>query len=377
MKIAIVQDDLMRRGGAEQVALTFHRAFPEAPIYTLCYQPELTYPEFKSAKIITSSYQRLVKTEEQMKRYFFPLGLLAMRQMKVEGFDVVLMSATFCAKYVKISKNTLVICYCHNPFRLAWEPESYPKIASASFFKKQLYRLVIKTLRKLDKASTKNIHYFIANSRIVASRIEKAYGTDKEIITINPPVKCNDFYISTDSKNYYLVVSRFEPYKKVELVLSVFRELNTPLMLVGNGSMIDEIKNMAGDNVTIRSKVPKDELAKLFANCKALIFPQFEDYGITPLEANASGRPVIAYGKGGVLETMEPYKNDASKASALFFDQQDEQSLKKALKEFETLQFSPDYIKAHARKFDEQVFIDKIAGVISSKLREHNPKVKT
>ena len=375
MKIAIVQDDLMRRGGAEQVALSFHRAFPDAPIYTLCYQPELTYPEFKSATIITSSYQRLVKTEEQMKRYFFPLGLMAMQQMRVEGFDVVLMSATFCAKYVKISKNTLVICYCHNPFRLAWEPESYPKIAAASFLKKKLYQIVIKTLRKLDKGSTKKIDYFIANSRIVAGRIEKAYGTDKEIIIINPPVKCNDFYISSDNKDYYLVVSRFEPYKKVDLVLSVFNELGMPLMLVGNGSMVDKIKDMAGNNITIKSKVPKGELAKLFANCKALIFPQFEDYGITPLEANAAGRPVIAYGQGGVLETMEPYTNDASKASALFFDDQSKQSLKEAIRKFETLQFNPEHIRAHAEKFDEQVFINKITGLIQSKLHEHNPRV--
>jgi len=376
MKIAIVQDDLMRRGGAEQVALSFHRAFPYAPIYTLCYQPELTYPEFKSATIITSSYQRLVKTEEQMKRYFFPLGLMAMQQMRVEGFDVVLMSATFCAKYVKISKNTLVICYCHNPFRLAWEPESYPKIAAASFLKKKLYQIVIKTLRKLDKDSTRKIDYFIANSRIVAGRIEKAYGTDKEIIIINPPVKCNDFYISSDSKDYYLVVSRFEPYKKVDLVLSVFNELGMPLMLVGNGSMVDKIKDMAGNNITIKSKVPKDELAKLFANCKALIFPQFEDYGITPLEANAAGRPVIAYGQGGVLETMEPYTNDASKASALFFDDQSKQSLKEAIRKFETLQFNPEHIRAHAEKFDEQVFINKITGLIQSKLHEYNQRIK-
>jgi len=375
MKIAIVQDDLMRRGGAEQVALTFHRAFPEAPIYTLCYQPDLTYPEFKSATIITSSYQRIAKTERQMKRYFFPLGLMAMQQMKIEGFDVVLMSTTFCAKYVNISKNTVVICYCHNPFRLAWEPESYPQIAGASFFKKKLYQLVIKTLRKLDKDSTKKINYFIANSKIVAGRIKKAYGDDKEIVIINPPVKSNDFYISADSKDYYLVVSRFEPYKKVDLVLSVFNELNIPLMVVGNGSMADKIRDMADNNITIKSKVPKDELAKLFANCKALIFPQLEDYGITPLEANAAGRPVIAYGKGGVLETMEPYTNDASKASALFFDEQNEQSLKKSLKQFETLQFNPEYIRAHARKFDEQVFIDKIISLVHSKFQEHSPEI--
>jgi glycosyltransferase involved in cell wall biosynthesis len=145
-------------------------------------------------------------------------------------------------------------------------------------------------------------------------------------------------------------------------------------MVVGNGSMADKIREMADNNITIKSKVPKDELAKLFANCKALIFPQLEDYGITPLEANAAGRPVIAYGKGGVLETIEPYTNDASKASALFFDEQNEQSLKKSLKQFETLQFDPEYIRAHARKFDEQVFIDKIVGLIHSKFQEHNPE---
>jgi len=367
MKLAIVQDDLMRRGGAEQVTLSFHKAFPDAPIYTLCYQPELTYPEFKTCTVKTSWYQNVATDESKMKKFFFPIGLIAMSQLNIEGYDVVLMSTTFCAKYVKIPKGTLVITYCHTPFRLAWRPESYESVAGAKGLKKIVYNTVISILRNIDRKSAQKTDYFITNAKEIVDRIRHAYDVKNEIVVINPGVKTQNFKVSSEIKDYYLVVSRFEPYKKVDLIVKSFNENGKQLIIVGNGSKADELKAMAKKNITFKSRVSKEELCDLFSKCKALIFPQLEDYGITPLEANASGRPVIAYGKGGVLETMIPYTKNAKEASALFFEEQTEASLMRAIELFEQLEFDPVFIRNHAEKFDEQVFVKKIQNFVSEK----------
>lgn len=370
MKIAIIHDDLMRRGGAEKVVLSFHKAFPDAPIYTLCYQRDLTYSEFQNATIKTSWFQYLAKTENQMKRFFFPLGIIAMKQLAVNGFDVALMSTTFCAKYVQISKGTTIITYCHNPFRLAWEPYSYPSIANSVGVKKMMYNLVIKLLRNIDKASTKKVSFFIANSNTVSERIKQFYGVKTNIPVINPPVDITNFKPADSKGKYYLVVSRFEPYKRVDLSIKVFNELNLPLIIVGNGSLAEDLKVQAKENILFKSGVSQAELADLYVGCKALIFPQLEDYGITPLEANACGRPVIAYGKGGVTETMIPYNasdGNASQATALFFNNQTSKDLKTAVLLCEKLEFDPDFIRKNAEKFDEQIFIKNIKCFISDK----------
>lgn len=377
MKIAIVHDDLMRRGGGEQVALSFHNAFPEAPLYTLCYQPDLTYPEFRNCNIITSSFQKKVKTEEKMKKLFFPWGLLAMSKLKLEGFDVVLMSTTFCAKYVNISSGTLVITYCHNPFRLAWQPETYQEVLKGNIFKKAAYAMVIKILKIIDRRSTRKIDFFLTNASHVADRIRKAYHVKNEIRVINPPVKTKNFFINNSKKDYYLVVSRFEPYKKVDLVIEAFNILQKKIIIVGKGSLESELKLKATSNILFKSGVSKEELAQLYSGCRAFIFPQLEDYGITPLEANAAGRPVIAYGEGGVLETMIPFESIEKPFTALFFQDQQVNSLVDAVKRFEEIEDSvdPEFIRSNAEKFNEQTFISKIKATVeelSGKSVNHN-----
>lgn len=368
MKIALVHDELVRMGGAEQVLLSFHKAFPHAPIYTLSYNPETTYPEFKSRNIKTSWLGRLIKDEHNLKRFFFPFGVMAMRQLNLEDYDVVLQSTTHCSKYVRTSKDALIITYCHTPFRLVYRPNSYDAVTSAGFLKKKLYKTVISQLRKIDEEAAKKTSYFVTNAREVIPRILSAYQPDRDITVINPAVKCSNFYVAAEPGDYYLVVSRFEPYKKIDLVIKAFNKLpDKKLFIVGKGSMEKALKSDAADNITFLGSKSNRELASLYAHCKALIFPQHEDYGITPLEANASGRPVIAFGKGGVLDTMIPFTGDAKTATAVFFNHQNSNSLIVAINEFETLSFCPDFIRAHAETFDEAQFVKKIKNFVRDK----------
>jgi glycosyltransferase involved in cell wall biosynthesis len=368
MKIAIIQDELVRRGGAEQVVLSFQVAFPEAPIYTLSYNPDHTFPEFKDSFIKTSWLGKIAKDDVSLKRYFFPLGIWAMRTMNVTGYDVVLLSTTHCAKYIKVDKNTLVLTYCHTPFRLAWQPNSYEDVSNSNFLMKALYGIVVKFLRRREKISAMRTDWFLTNSKEVVPRIEAAYKPIHPVTVINPAVKCKNFYIADKIGEYFLVVSRFESYKKVDLVIEAFNKMpDKKLLVIGKGSMEEDLRAMAGPNITISGGLDAKHLAKVFAEAKALIFPQHEDYGITPLESNASGRPVIAYGFGGIKETMIPYENDLENATALFFYEQTSEALVSAVRKFETISFDSAFIRKHAESFDEGVFIKKIRNFVAEK----------
>lgn len=368
MKIALVHDDIVRRGGAEQVALAFHAAFPDAPIYTLSYNAGATYPEFSSCRIKTSWFGRYLKDEEKVKKFFFPLGVLAMKQLHLKGYDVVLQSTTHCAKYIKTDPGTLIITYCHTPFRLAWNPDSYDAVIGRNILKRAFYRLVAGLLREIDMRAASKTKWFVTNARVVVPRIKAAYNPSNAISVINPPVKCRNFHVAERPGDYYLVVSRFEPYKKVDLVIEAFNEMpDKELVIVGKGTLEKQLKKMAGKNIRFLSGLSSHQLAEVFAGCKALVFPQLEDYGITPLEANAAGRPVIAYGKGGVTDTMIPATGDASRATAVFFPEQTVAALKYALEVFEELTFAPAFIRAHAETFDEKRFVEKIRKFVLEK----------
>ncbi|CAN5138229.1 glycosyltransferase family 4 protein [soil metagenome] len=375
MKLAIVHDDLVRRGGAEQVASYFHLAFPEAPIYTLAYRPYATYEIFRECEVRTSFLQPVILNEKIMKATFFPFGIIAMKNMDLTAFDVILISSTFCGKYIKVSPHALVINYCHTPFRLAWDPESYHQYEQSEGLKKILFKRIIKSLKKIDYQAAQRTDFYLTNSHEVRSRIRKFYNYPKEIFVINPPVDCDKFYISKEIKDYFLVVSRLEYYKRIDLVIDLFNKLNFPLIIVGKGTMLSDLKSRAKKNIIFKSNLSTEELATLFSECKALIFPQYEDYGITPLEANASGRPVIAYAKGGVLETMIPYsENNADKSTAVFFPEQTEESLETALNIFNSVSFNSTFIKNHSKKFHKNLFISKIKNFVQEKFHEiHKP----
>lgn len=367
----------MCRAGGEQVALCFHKAFPDAPIYTQCYQSELTFPEFKECDIRTTWLQNVARTDDLMKKLFFPLGVWAMESHDLTEFDVVLMSGTHCAKYVKVRPDALVISYSFTPFRLAWEPQSYAQYSEAGPLKRTAFDVVLARLRKLDYSFGQRPDFYVGMTDETAERLRVTYGVQNPIEIINPPVNASKFHVSAQPKTYFLVVSRLEYYKKVDLVIDAFNELGYPLVVVGKGVKADEIKARANSNVTFMSGLSAEELADVYAGCRAFIFPQHEDYGITPLEANAAGRPVIAYGTGGVLATQLPVQQDVSKATALFFAEQTTESLIDAVKRFEVIEdeFDSAFIRTHAEKFDESLFIKRIQEFVQTKWASFNKEV--
>ncbi|WP_027302951.1 glycosyltransferase [Rudanella lutea] len=372
MKIALVQDGLMCRGGGEQVALCFHKAFPQAPIYTLCYKSDLTFPEFESCDIRSSWLKHFVKTDDTMKKLFFPLGILAMQSHDLSQFDVVLMSGTHCAKYVKVRDSALVISYSFTPFRLAWDPSSYSQYLNATGWKKKLFEYVVRQLRFTDFAAAQRPNHYIAMTDETANRLINAYKIKNSVSIINPPVNVAKFKPSPDPKKYFLVVSRLEYYKKVDLVIEAFNRLGYPLVIVGKGLQANEIKALAKENITFMSDLNAEQLSDLYANCRAFIFPQHEDYGITPLEANAAGRPVIAFKAGGVLTTQIELIGKVAESTALFFDDQTSESLEDAVIRFEKIEseFDPEFIRRHAEKFDESIFIKKIKEYVLGRFYE-------
>jgi glycosyltransferase involved in cell wall biosynthesis len=362
----------MRRGGAEQVARCFHYAFPEAPIFTLCYNPADTYPDFQTCDIKTSWYQRIVKDEHQMKKLFFPLGVIAMKQLDVSDYDVVLLSSTYCAKYVKVSPHALIINYCHQPFRLAWFPESYSEYLHAQGIKKLGMKAMVASLKYIDYRFAQRTDYFIANTAETSQRIKEKYDYDKDIPVIYPPVVTDNFKAGAEVEDYYLMVTRLEYYKRVDLAIEAFNQLGLKLIIVGKGTKEKELKKSAKENISFKSGLSASGINELYAGCKALIFPQHEDFGITALEANASGRPVVAYGKGGVLNTMVPYKGNPKNSTAIFFNAQKPDNLMQAIKSMEEtyMDFDPVFIRNNALKFDERNFIAAIKKFVLDKYQE-------
>lgn len=372
MKVAIVHDHLTNRGGAEQVTLSFASAFPEAPIFTLAYDETNTYPEFSKFDIKVSCFQKFSKKEKFVKTFFFPLGILAMRKVTIDSsYDVVLMSTTHCAKYVKIAPNVKVFCYAHNPFRLIWYPNTYKQYDKSPLVIKKIFDIIFSYIRKVDFRSMEKVDYLITNSTMVKERLRSIYTNYYgDINIIPPPVRLDNFHLEKKTiKTYYLVVSRLEYYKRVDLVIEAFNISKKPLVIVGDGVQEKELKERASSNIVFYKKVSKEKLANLYANAIALIFPQLEDFGITPLEANASGTPVIAYGRGGVLDTQIPYKNHSENATAIFFNEQTTNSLLAGIKQFELVkeQMDCDFIRNHAKKFAEDNFILRIQDFIKEK----------
>ena len=375
MKIAIIHDSLMVRGGAEQVARCFHEAFPDAPIFTLCYNENQTYSYFKNCNIVQTWMRFLAPNYRTLQLLFFPFGIWAMRGINIrKEYDVILLSTTHCAKYAKVPSNALVINYTYTPFRLAWEPNSYSEYKNAVGLKKYLFNLIVTWLKRYDLKSSKRTDYFIAMTNETALRIKKAYNPSNEIEIINPAVNINNFKVSNSQKDYFLIVSRLENYKKVDLAIEVFNRNGYDLVIVGQGSKADGLKAMANANIRFMNGLSNRELSELYSNAKAFVFPQYEDYGITPLEANASGVPVIAYGKGGVLDTMIPFKSKEEKCTALFFEDQTIESLLNCVEKFQTIEFDSKFIRNHAEKFSEKIFIERIRNAVNEKYDLHFKK---
>lgn len=363
MKIALIHDWLPFMGGAERVLTNFLEIYPNSPIYTtICNREKLDLP-LREADIRVSRLQR-GKKEISNHRKLFPFMLTAKEEFDLNEYDIVLSSSSSVAKGVITNPNTMHICYCHSPMRYGWEfsHEYAGKMAGETGLKAKILSYFLTGVRIWDNVSADRVDYFIANSENVARRIWKHYR--RESVVIHPPVRCKLFNVINEDKEYFLVVSRLQEYKKIDLAVEAFNKLGLPLVIIGDGPEKERLETMANDNIVFLGRESDEVIKDYYSKCRAFIFPGEEDFGIAPLEAQASGRPVIAYGKGGALETV--IENE----TGIYFKEQTVESLIGAIKKFDSMDFNKSTIRKHAEKFDEEIFKSKINDYINKKYIE-------
>lgn len=368
LKVAIVHDYLNQMGGAERVVAVFHKMFPEAPIYTTIVDHNKLLPEFKDADIRTTWMQRIPGILSKFKLFFW-LYPFAVRSMNVKGYDLILSSSSAYAKGVQKGHQSVHVCYCHTPMRFAWNFEAYMDSVQVPNLVKRIAKWFTYPLQAWDKKNSKRVDYLIANSSIVKKRIGQWYGMNASIIF--PPVEISRFSIDEEkSEDYFLVVSRLVSYKKIDLAVEACTRLGKRLLVVGDGPDRHRLEQLAGDTVTFLGRRSDEEVVRYMQHCKALIFPGIEDFGITPLEVNACGRPIIAYHEGGALDTVVAEK------TGLFFEEQLVDSLSVMIRRFDQYDWNPESIRQHAEKFSEDLFIKRLQSSIDGLLRAREINAK-
>lgn len=357
-RIAIVCDWLVSRGGAERVISAISDMFPHAPIYTALCDARI-FPEFNERKIITSFIQKLPFALKKH-AFYLPMMPYAFEQFDLSKFDIVISSCHSCAKGIITKPRTLHVCYCHSPMRYVWDNchEYFEQYGIPAPLQNRAKKM-LHELRMWDWLAAQRVDAYIANSIHVQKRIRKYYR--KESIVIYPPVESEKFKLSEKQGQYFLAVGRLTPYKRFDLLVETFNEMKLPLVIVGTGKEEKLLKKKAGRFITFLGAISDNELNEVYQKAIALIFPQTEDFGITPLEAMCCGKPVIAFGEGGSLETV------ATGKTGLFFSEQKTESLKKAILEFGAMKWDAAAIRRHAEQFDRKIFENKMKQYIEEK----------
>lgn len=358
-KVALVHDHLFQHGGAENVLLELSNIYPEAPIYTLVYDEEKAQ-QFSGKKIITSFINNLWGAKKQFK-WFLPIMPLAWEQIDFSSYAIVVSSSSAFCKGLLTPPNTMHISYCHSPTRYLWsDAQSYVAELNQPRIIKIFLPILLNKLRQWDFQAAQRVDYFIANSHFVAKRIKKYYRRDAKVIY--PPVDVNKYTLNETVGDYYVIVSRLRPYKRVDIAIDAFNQLGLPLVVVGGGEEYEKLKSKAKDNITFLGEISDEEKNKVLGKSKAFIFPQEEDFGISPVEAMACGKPVIAYKSGGALETVIEDK------TGVFFDEQNWESLVDAVIKFENKKsiFSAKEIRQWSEKFSSEVFKQEIEAYVNT-----------
>lgn len=352
LRLALVHDWLNQRGGAEDVLETLVRMYPEAPVYTSIYAPEAMPGSYRQWDIRTLWIDRLPGIHGHHQPYL-PAYPLAWGGCDLSDYDIILSNKSGFCHGVRHGPETLHVCYCLAPTRYVWELDAYIAREGLGGAARAALRPLIAALRRWDFAAAQRVNTFIAISTAIRERIRRYYGRDSEIIY--PPVATERFQPASRTEDYFLVVSRLIPYKRIDLAVQACTRLGLPLKVGGRGRDLDRLREMAGPTVEFLGYVPDDALPELMARCRALLFPGLEDFGITPVQAQAAGRPVIAYGGGGALDTVIPGQTGA------LFDAMTVDSLADALARFDAAAYSPAALRAHAERFDERVFEQRLS----------------
>ncbi len=345
-EIALVHDYFIQMGGAERVAETFREMFPDAPFYTTV---DLRQP--RPAAMRTSWMQRLPRLKELYRQYFM-LYPLAVGSLNLARYDLILSSTSGYAKGVRKRRGAVHVCYCHTPTRWVWRYEDYAARENFGKLTQTALPWLLAALRQWDYKAAQRPDYYLANSQVVAARIKAIYGREAHVIP--PPVDVERFTPDGPDEDYYLLLSRLVPYKRLDLAITACRAAGRPLVVIGDGPDRQRLEQLAGPQTRFLGRQPDEVVNRYATSCRALLFPGEEDFGLTPLEINASGRPVIAFRAGGALETVSEGE------TGVFFDQPTARSLAAALEDCESREWHRPSLRRHAEKFGRDVFIRRL-----------------
>ena len=352
MRAAIVHYWLLNRRGGEKVVEALCRLLPEADLFTLFYDPESAGPIVRQRNVTAS----FLNPGRRFYRQLLPLMPLALESFDLRGYDLIVSSESGPAKGILAPSTARHVCYCHTPMRYLWDLyPAYLNEWTRSRLKRTLMAPIANYLRLWDYATAARVDQFVANSANVARRIRRAWGRDSTVI--HPPVEVEQFYCKP-SEDYYLIVSELVPYKRIDQAIRVFTSTGRKLRIAGDGPEYKRLKRIAGDNIEFCGRVPDEELRNLYARARAFVMPGEEDFGLTPVEAMASGKPVIALGRGGVLESVPLEKP----AAGVFYTDPDEAQLEAALWQFETREadFTREPIQQYASGFSTDHFLERM-----------------
>ena len=386
MQVALVHDWLTGMRGGEKCLEVFCELFPEADLFTLVHVPGSVSPTIERHRIHTSLLQRLPGSARHY-RWYLPLMPTAIETFDLSAYDMVLSSSHCVAKGVIAHPEALHVAYVHTPMRYAWDlwPQYFPATGVLSRY---VVPLVLNYLRTWDTTSAQRVDCFLANSQFVARRIAKYYR--RRATVVPPPVDTAFFTPGGERGDYYLMVTALVPYKGIDLAIQAFNIVRRPLKIIGSGPLAAQLQGLAGSHIEFLGWRSNEELRQYYAACRAVIFPAQEDFGIVPLEANAAGRPVIALGLGGALETVIPVNDprlsgmrrpdtDAPAApTGVLFTSRTPEALQQAVQFFEAHEalFSPEALRQHALQFDRQRFQQRIQQLLTEMLARHAARLQ-
>jgi glycosyltransferase involved in cell wall biosynthesis len=362
MRVAIIHYWLVGMRGGEKVIEALCEMYPQADIFTHVYVPEMVSDPIRRHRIVPTFINALPRAAKMYKTYL-PLMPLALEQLDLRGYDLIISSESGPAKGIIAPSDSIHVCYCHTPMRYIWNMY-HDYRSSAGRLTQWMMPPLSHYLRMWDVTSAARVDSFVANSATVARRIHRYYGA--ESIVVHPPVDTGAFSIAAPSElgDYYLMAGELVSYKRADLAVRAFNEMKLKLIVIGGGEMLDEIRRLAGPTVTVMGSQPFDVLKQHYARCRALIFPGEEDFGMVPVEAMASGRPVVAFGRGGATETV------AEGVSGIFFTDQTVDAISSAVKDLANIDIDPEKIAAHANQFGRDQFFQKMRTHIDRLLAE-------
>jgi len=374
LRVALVHYWFASRRGGERVVEALCEMFPQADLFALVVDFDALSPKLRKHRLTTSFLQKLPGSR-RWHRHMLPLYPLAVEQFDLRGYDLVISSESGPAKGVLTGTETCHICYCHTPMRYIWNfYQEYKNGSGLGPVGKLVFELTSHYARLWDQASAVRVDHFVANSENVARRIRKYYRREAEVI--HAPVDVHGMHLSNFVEDYYLAVGQLVNYKRVDLAIEACNRLGRTLRIVGAGEEYKRLRRLAGKTVSFLEALSEDDLRDQYARCRALLFPGEEDFGMVPIEAQASGRPVIAYGRGGAVETVGGFYPgedvNPEEATGVFFAEQSADALVEAILAFEAVEskFSPAFIRAQAERFDVAHFKEQLGNFIAEKIHE-------